>query len=179
MFDSIIETTEWVPLSSIPSSNTTSSETYWQDAPSPAVIYLVAHRDDIEDIGEEISHAKIGYVGQTGNCRYRVYSLRTTGHNCGKYIRQQGWSLDDIYVRCLFVEEGDQLQLEKDIHNENKKNFQRRFLWSAASAGNDGKITKIETEMEKCNLQEITEVFKLAEARLTKLLLEQHLESIA
>jgi len=175
MFDQIKESTDWICLADVPSSQTQLAEAFWSEAYSSAGVYLVAHRKDIGVIGSEVSNKDIGYVGYTTNNKYRVYSLRTTGHGCGRYIRQQGWSLNDVYIRFLYTDEADASSLEKDIFNENFKNFGKRFAWSAASSGNDGKTSQIEALVEKCNIDELGEVYDLIDNRLKTLLLQKYL----
>jgi|DEB0MinimDraft_6_1074348.scaffolds.fasta_scaffold06756_1 thymidylate synthase len=172
----IDDSMDWTPLSKVPSYKTILAETFWRDAPSTNVVYLVAHKDDLETIGDEILHEQMGYIGQTSNCQYRVASLKSTAHNCGKYIRSQGWSKDDVFIRCLYTADGDQTTLEKHLHDEMKSQFGYRFKWRSASAGNDGKVVQIDSLLEKCNKAELKEVLSLTKNRLSDILLQEFME---
>lgn len=174
----IIDKMEWTCLKDIPSNGTALSEAFWGDSPSTSGVYLVAKKEDLEEIGDDIIHEKIGYTGMTTNAPYRVYSLRTNSHNCGTYIKSQGWNIEDVYVRFLYTDEDNCGALERELHNEAKKTLGGRFGWTKASAGNDGKLTQIETSIEKCTLDEITEVYQMVDQRIKQLLLEKHLQDL-
>jgi len=174
----IVDTKDWVPLGSIPSSSTQLSEAFWADSPTNAGVYIVAKKSDIEEIGEDLNHPKIGYIGMTTNLPYRVYSLRTKSHNCGSYIKNQKWEVSDIVVKIVFTEEDEASKLERVLHETQKEMTGKRFSWTAASAGNDGKTTQAETIIEKCNLEELSEIYRIVDTRLKQLLLDKHLEDM-
>lgn len=173
--DLIIHSTDWFPLVDIPSGSTKKSEAFWEEYPSEAGVYLVAKRDDVDQIDRDLINQKIGYIGMSESLPYRAYSLRTSSHTAGSYIKSQGWTNSEVYVRILFTEEGKAKNLEDWLHDNNKKEFGHRFSWKAASSGNDGNLTKIMDMLQKLSVQETKELYVNVREHLGNLLIEREL----
>lgn len=113
-------------------------------------VYQVALTEDIEDIGDDIVHEKIGYIGKSTNIVGRTYVIRMPSgdHGASRYIRQN--DLDrktDVKLRYLYTE--DQSTLEKGLHNMMNKQFGYDFKWRDASGGTDGVYSQVLDLTEK------------------------------
>jgi len=157
MEDKILNVTEWYTTDQIPTASQPlfkelleeyGTYTGTQD-PSGNVLagcYQWAHKDDIENI-DNIIHADIGYTGVAGRNiidRVRAVVVPSGRHPVKMALRQRNWSLEDVRVRYLITESGDQHKLEKDIHDKTKKNFGERYKWTDAELSNDNKHVYVE-----------------------------------
>jgi hypothetical protein len=138
MIDNLITIkTDWRPVVSIPSTKT---RLYNErvEGEGEVGIYQIALNKDIVEIGDSIIHPLIGYTGKSKSIHSRTYSIRGGGHNVCKYIRQNNIAPNDVFVRLLLVEPGNETELENKIHSETEKLCGYRFGWKEASAGKDG-----------------------------------------
>jgi len=113
-------------------------------------VYQVALTKDIEEIGDDIVHEKIGYIGKSTNVVGRTYVIRMPSgdHGASRYIRQN--DLDrktDVKLRYLYTE--DQSTLERGLHNMTKEKFGYDFKWREASGGTDGVYSQVLDLTEK------------------------------
>lgn len=161
----ITGTTNWICLADIPSPDTNVGETFWgqfsdyESGVKNPCIYQVAHANDIDTIGNVLIHEKIGYTGKSSDARGRVYDLRTSSHTCGKYRKQVGLELKELYVRVYFCKDNTaSTELERDIHNLTEQATGTRFAWMLASSGNAGAVTKVVAELEKMDLEQLKEI---------------------
>lgn len=113
-------------------------------------VYQVALSEDIEEIGDDVVHEKIGYIGKSTNVVGRTYVIRMPSgdHGASRYIRQN--NLDrktDVKLRYLYTE--DQSTLERGLHNMTKAQFGYDFKWREASGGTDGVYSQVLDLTEK------------------------------
>lgn len=113
-------------------------------------VYQVALTEDIEEIGDNVVHEKIGYIGKSTNVVGRTYVIRMPSgdHGASRYIRQN--NLDrktDVKLRYLYSE--DQTTLERGLHNMTKEKFGYDFKWRDASGGTDGVYSQVLDLSEK------------------------------
>jgi hypothetical protein len=138
MIDNLITIkTEWRAVVSIPSTKT---KLYYErvEGEGEVGVYQIALNKDIAEIGESIIHPLIGYTGKSKSIHSRTYSIRGGGHNVCKYLRQNNIASNDVFVRLLLVEPGNEAELESRIQAETEKLYGSRFGWKEASAGKDG-----------------------------------------
>lgn len=144
---------KWEKLTEVPTSNSAHYVVH-------KGIYQVAHEADLEDIGDSIVHAKIGYTGKSTNSMGRTYAIKTEcgKHGCNRYLKQNNIDKESIYVRYTNCEESNISQLEIDVHRETEKLYGYRYAWKEASAGSDGQVSYIESLCENLSLDEWTEL---------------------
>ena len=180
MKDKIEKVIEWTPVLSIPSKD---SKTYHALGGMLAGCYQFALAKDIEDIGDDILHEKIGYTGKANDVFSRTAMVRAPKGNHGvrHYIDQFGIDRSEIVVRYLITKSADDISpLETYIHEQTKICYGSRFAWKEASGGVDGSVTYIISLIQ--NLDDSSKVVKIVqEARqiaLRKFTEEMNNESI-
>ena len=176
--------TNWICLEDIPSSLSNKSETFWgqfseyESGVKNPCVYQVAHGDNIDEIGNDLIHDKIGYTGKSSDVKSRVYDLRTSQHTCGEYRKQVGFELKDLFVRVQFCKDGtSSSHLEREIHNLTENQTGNRFAWMLASSGNAGAVTKVVSELEKMDLEQLKEIQLKAEQITKNKLYENFMEA--
>lgn len=140
--------TPWIPVSQVP----TKPEEVEKLAEmfGTSGVYQVALTEDIEEIGDDIVHEKIGYIGKSTNVVGRTYVIRMPSgdHGASRYIRQNNLDREtDVKLRYLYTE--DQSQLERGLHNMTKEKFGYDFKWREASGGTDGVYSQVLDLTEK------------------------------
>lgn len=140
--------TPWIPVADVP----TKPEEVEKLAEmfGTSGVYQVALTEDIEEIGDNIVHEKIGYIGKSTNVVGRTYAIRMPSgdHGASRYIRQN--NLDrktDVRLRYLYTE--DQDILERGLHNMTKALYDYDFQWREASGGTDGVYSQVLDLTEK------------------------------
>lgn len=140
--------TPWIPVADVP----TKPEEIEKLAEmfGTSGVYQVAMSEDIDEIGDDIVHEKIGYTGKSTNVVGRTYVIRMPSgdHGASRYIRQN--NLDrktDVKLRYLYTE--DQSTLERGLHNMTKEKFGYDFKWREASGGTDGVYSQVLDLVEK------------------------------
>jgi len=121
-------------------------------------IYQVAFADDIEDIGDNLVHQKIGYTGKSEkSILNRTYSIRipSGGHGVSRYIRQNGIDRSQVYIRYVYCAEENVSNLETKIHTESKERFGYTFEWLEASAGSNGRVHLLLDEGKRLTSEEL------------------------
>ena len=121
-------------------------------------IYQVAFKEDLEEIGENLVHAKIGYTGKSEkSILNRTYSIRTPsgGHGVSRYIRQNGIDRSKVYIRYAYCAETHVSTLENKIHSKSKEKFGYTFQWLEASAGSNGRVHLLLDEAKKLTSEEL------------------------
>ncbi len=147
-------TSEWMPVLSIPSGSSKSALAFEAQNGGSAGVYQVAHKTDIDSIGDNIEHKSIGYTGMSKSVFHRSSSIKHPkgSHQCGKYIRNKELCKEtEVYIRYLFVGDDESLarDLEKYIHDTSMDNYGYRFKWEGASAGLGGHYIKIVDGIDK------------------------------
>lgn len=121
-------------------------------------IYQVAFKDDLDEIGENLMHQKIGYTGKSEkSILNRTYSIRipSGGHGVSRYIRQNGIDRSQVYIRYAYCAETDVALLENKIHSKTKEKFGYTFQWLEASAGSNGRVHLLLDEGKKLTSEEL------------------------
>lgn len=150
------KTTDWVPLTEIPSqgsyvSMSERATVYWKKYTKG--VYTGVYQVSLKKPAAVI-HKDICYIGESDCLPKRLSDLRTAAvatnktahHMCGVFIREEGIDINDVYVRCL-VTESDKHDLERWLQSEHKKQFGYKvgYAWEEASGGH--KSCRIQTQM--------------------------------
>jgi len=139
---------DWFPTSDLRGAKTRSSLDI-TDKNGRKAIYQIALAKDVEDIGDNLYHEKIGYTGLSDNIFGRLYALKGGRHTASPYIKKT-FDIKDIRVRIYFIDSQESVDtLEKYIHNKCEKLFGYRFAWKAASGGFDGSVMRIQDLIDK------------------------------
>lgn len=152
--------TDWIPVSSIPSSDSSEHDRF-NDTYGKTGVYQVALTEDIESIGQALVHPKIGYTGKSYNIHTRTYNIRqpSGSHGAGRYIRQNGYCKEkDVKVRYVYTSPGDYANLERKIHDQSFEKYGYRYAWTDASAGNDGTYSQLLELLTKLTIEEIFDI---------------------
>lgn len=170
--DYIIRSTDWTPYTEMPMGNTKAVRAMKEDYElNGSGVYQVALKSDLPIDG--IIDANIGYTGKGTDVFKRAAGIRSGRHDCGKMLKLQNISVDDIVIRYLFTKTEDSGNLEQLIHKMTRKEFQCPFKWSKASGGLSGIITRILSDLEKLTeAPELAQVAKRADELLSGVLLE-------
>jgi|TARA_R110002167_G_scaffold53453_3_gene153308 hypothetical protein len=155
MNDLIVNTSDWNPISWIPSTNSATwkkfVKTHGVDGKIPGC-YQVALTKDIESIGDDVVHNSIGYTGKAKDVIGRTGGIRAPKgrHGARLYIDKNNLSREtDVVVRYLIAADEDKAtELENFLHKESELAFGARFAWREASGGIDGKYDNILSEVE-------------------------------
>ena len=155
--------TDWFPVSDIP---TEKNPLYDEMNEKYGVhgIYQVAFEDDLDSIGENLVHEKIGYTGKSEKgILSRTYSIRipSGGHGVSRYIRQNNIDRSQVYIRYAYCSEKDVSSLENKIHSKSKELFTYTFEWIEASAGTNGRVHLLLDEGKRLTSEEL--LFIIAE----------------
>ena len=155
MNDLIVNTSDWNPISWIPSTNSATWKKFVKTHGVGGKIsgcYQVALTKDIESIGDDIVHATIGYNGKAKDVISRTGGIRAPKgrHGTRLYIDKNNLSREtDVVVRYLITADADKAtELENFLHKESELAFGARFAWREASGGIDGKYDNILSEVE-------------------------------
>jgi hypothetical protein len=149
--------TEWFPVSEIPTEKNPLYNELNEEYGLHGV-YQVAFKGDINDIGSELVHKKIGYTGKSEkNILKRTSTIRihSGGHGVSRYIRQNGIDRSTVYIRYLYCAESDAAFLESAIHSETKKLHGYTFEWLEASAGTNGRVHLLLDEGKRLTSEEL------------------------
>ena len=177
----IIRTSEWMKVSEL-----SSREHKWVElngGKSVAGVYQVAEEKDLENIGDKLVHADIGYTGASKSLGQRTYPIRQCAnpsssaatHGAGRYMRETKLDPAKCFVRYLFTELGDENALEREIHKETEKQFGYRFKWKEASQGADGNYSMLIVYAEKLTDDELAAAITYFEEYLGKRLVAEKL----
>lgn len=158
----ITHISEWRKVSELPS--TPSRQLALNEEFSPAGVYQLATKSEIDTIGDELAHKDIAYIGKSANIHDRTYAIRLTAnsktggtmrHNAGRYIRQnKNINLEDVYVRYLYCDIGEETSIEQYLHQKMQELYGYRFKWKEASAGKDGDYSTATLLVGKLNNEE-------------------------
>ena len=141
----VTHVSEWIRVSEIPTHKNTKYHTM-NEAYGTVGVYQVALTKDIEEIGSEFIHEKIGYTGKSYDVLGRTYSIRAPkgSHGASRYIRQMGYDREkEVCVRYLYSTDAKVTELENAIFDLSLKMFGHRFQWADASAGTSGKYSQM------------------------------------
>jgi hypothetical protein len=170
----------WIAISRIPSKDSKEQEAL-NEKYGKIGVYQVALTSDIDDIGNNIVHSKIGYTGKSRDITTRTYDIRQPAgsHGAGRYIRQNGFDKKtEVKIRYLYTSADDYTSLEKAIHDDTKKKYGYRFAWISASAGNDGVFSQVVELANKLTTDEIIDIIPLLKQLAIKKNNEEFLERI-
>lgn len=142
----IIKVSEWKKISELPANPPIHDKL--DEEFSQCGVYQVAMKTDIDKIGDEIIHELITYTGKSDKgIHLRTYGIRQPSgkHGASIYIRENKLNREDIVIRYLYTDSKslDHQALEKEVHDTSLKMFGKKFAWKQASAGKDGRFTRI------------------------------------
>ena len=160
----ITDVSYWIPGSKIPSGRS-NDEKIMNEKYGTSGVYQIAHVKDLDDISDNIVHKSIGYTGKSTDILSRTYSIRPLkgSHGVNRYIKQNNLDKEtEVFIRYLYCSVDDICKLEDWIHNQSKKNFDYRFLWSDASEGNDGKYSRAQDALELLTSFELLDIILFA-----------------
>lgn len=172
--------TDWMPVSKIPSSGS-SEQDRLNDMYGRSGVYQVALTEDVESIGQDLVHPKIGYTGKSKDILTRTYDIRQPAgsHGAGRYIRQNKYCKEkDVRVRYVYTSQEDYTNLEREIHDESKNRYGYRFAWTDASAGNDGTYSQLLELSNKLTVEEIFDIIPVLKQLAIKKNTENFLERL-
>jgi len=173
----IKKTTGWYPISWIPSDDTNEYRKFIDEFGVGGAVrgcYQVALREDIDTIGEELVHEKIGYTGKGQDVLKRTSAIRAPKGNHGVRVYITTYELDrakDVVVRYLIVENIDnkEHELERLLHGEHQKEFGWNFAWHEASGGEAGRYVRVLDELDYLTsdllLQLMGEIVKISKRK--------------
>lgn len=153
-------TTPWIPINNIPSNGHKDFD-IMNEKFGTVGVYQVALAEDIDEIGDNLVHPKIGYTGKSKSILSRTYDIRQPQgtHGAGRYIRQNNIDkTTGAKIRYIYTSEEDYSDLEKAIHKDSQDMFGYRFEWTTASAGNDGTYSQV---IDLCNKLTVDEIFDI------------------
>ena len=167
MSDLIINTSEWYPISWIPSTNSSEwkkfVKAYGVGGKIPGC-YQVALSKDVVDIGDAIVHERIGYNGKAKDVIGRTGGIRAPKgrHGARLYIDKNNLCREnDVAIRYLITASEDaSTELENLLHKQHEEMFGYRFAWKDASGGIDGKYDKILAEAEYLTAKQGLDIIK-------------------
>ena len=134
--------TPWIPVADVPTKPEEVEKL--AEAFGTAGVYQVALTDDIAEIGDDIVHPQIGYIGKSTNVVGRTYVIRMPNgdHGASRYIRQN--DLDrKTQVKLRYLYSSDQSTLERALHQMTKTKHGYDFKWREASGGLDGVYSQV------------------------------------
>jgi len=165
MEDKIKKVIQWMPVMEIP---TAQSDKFNKLGGEMCGVYQFAAAEDIEEIGDDIIHEKIGYNGRSDNMLGRTYGVRAPKgkHGVRHYCDQFGIDRNKVVVRYLLTETSkDAQQLETWIHKQTEMtaSHEYKYAWIEASGGLDGATTYILSLISELNSLDIQTI--VCEAR--------------
>lgn len=184
--DCIQGVSPWIPLASFPS-NRTFASLEMQEKYGRHGVYQIAEKKFLSEITNYLVHEKIGYTGRSTNMPGRVYQCKaaatggaTARHGAGRYIRQNGIDVDDVFVRLISTnEQGQENQLENKIHTQCLALFEQRYAWRSASAGDDGFLSELEDRITNIDdIDTLTTMYNMMDERAKELLYEDYKKSL-
>ena len=126
-----------------------------------------------EHKSDDLISPNYGYIGKSKSIFGRVWCMKTNKHNACNYIKHNNITNDDIWVRFLFTEPGNESRLEQILHDAMKEKYGYSFSWREASAGSDGSILRIYEMIDKLtNREDAENVYSYAKERCVELYLE-------
>ena len=122
---------------------------------------------------DDLISPNFGYIGKSKSIFGRVWCMKTNKHNACNYIKHNSITNDDIWVRFLFTEPGNEARLEQILHDRMKEKFGYTFAWREASAGTEGSMLRIYELIDKLtNREDAENVYTYARERCVELYLE-------
>ena len=162
---------DWRSVEHIPSGNSLAEKELNKKYGLPGV-YQFCHVDDIEEVGDELVHESIGYIGQSKDIVNRTYTVRmpSGNHGVNRIIKQRQWNRGEVYVRWLFCE--TPVELENYLHSKMKNQFGYSFAWREASDGTDGIYSRALDALEGLTYEQYCDIIVFAKnkARETRIL---------
>jgi hypothetical protein len=150
--------TDWMSVSEIPSGGTKAYE-QMKTLHGTTGIYQVALKKDVKEIGDDLVHSKVGYVGYSSDVLGRTYSIRAPNgdHGASRYIRQKGLDRNsEVCIRYVYCATSENAKdLENKIHSENEKRYGARFAWTEASDGTVGKYSQVLDNAKSLSSEEL------------------------
>jgi len=156
----IVEFSEWRKVSDLPANDPLQKAL--DDKHSPTGVYQVAELSVIEKIADSIVHEDIGYTGMSQSIHSRTYSIRQPrgSHGAAVFIRENNLDRDKVMIRFLYTDPNtnDHVSLENEIHSTSNKMFGKRFKWKEASAGVQGRYTRMIDDAKRLTSQEVLQL---------------------
>lgn len=147
---------EWIPVSQIPTVDSKGERELIEEHGS-AGCYQFARVEDLKEIGSELIHPKIGYIGKSTRLTSRTYDVRAPSgsHGVRRYMNQNDWSNDDVFVRYIHCDVTDVTKLENILHEKTVELTGKTFAWRDASQGGDGHYSMTKEYMKKLDGKEL------------------------
>lgn len=157
----ITNKTGWMPIDDR-SAPTKDSKLYDElnDKFGTSGVYQVALTTDVDEIGDELIHDKIGYTGMSKNILGRIYSIKAPSgrHGVNTYAKSNNIDKEkDLRIRYLYTAPEDADPLEKAIFKETLEAFGQRFAFTEASGGNAGNYTRFIDDANRLTVDELLE----------------------
>jgi len=170
--DVIIAKTDWFALDKIPmGKGPLVKEMKAKLKVTGSGVYQLALKSDLPIDG--YVHANIGYTGMGKDIFTRVTGIKNGRHNAGKMIKRQNLKHEDVLMRYLFTEPGNEALLENRIHNDTLHTAGYTFKWRDASGGNDGIATRVLVDIDKIeNPADLVTIIRKAEERFGAMVLQ-------
>ena len=182
MEEKIIEKSEWISMKDIPSysysNQTNKMKNFWSKYNGSNGVYQIIKTKDIKKIDNKIVHKDIGYSGKSSFMPRRVYESKTPSatHGVARGIVNGDLNLDELSVRLLFTNPGDENELEKIIQTKTSEKYGYRYKWKFASLGNDGNVSKIINTISKLSIEELTEDVSQSNSLIKDLLIDEYVK---
>ena len=166
----IVAVTPWISVDQIPSDGNKNRDVM-NEKYGTSGVYQVAMAEDLDEIGSDLVHEKIGYIGKSKDILTRTYSIRAPkgSHGAARYIRQNNLDRSEVKIRYLYTSPEDHALLEESLHKQMNDVYGYRFAWTEASAGNDGNYSSILDLAKRLTSDEILDIIPaLKEIALNK-----------
>jgi len=145
--------TEWLPLSVIKSSGT------FHPDQKVSGIYQISDKK-VTDIID----ADIGYIGKANNVEGRVWNVNSgvrgipsSSHSCGRWLNKQGYNIDNVYCRMLFISKEDITKAETFLQDRMQKEYGYRFKWMEAGENKLGRDFQLREQINELSITSIVE----------------------
>lgn len=168
----ISNVTDWRSVEHIPSGGSI-AEKQINDKYGLSGVYQFCHINDMEEIGDELIHPLIGYIGQSKDIVSRTYTVRAPkgNHGVNRIIKQRDWDRGSVYVRWIFCELP--VELERYLHAEMISKHGYSFAWREASDGNDGLYSRALDSLDGLTYDELCDIISQAKIKAREVKIEE------
>ena len=121
--------------------------------------YMFFKASDYEEIGDNLYHPLIGYIGETGDFVNRMNDIRmsfnnpkySVYHGLGRYLRRNKIDLNSLICRVIPTEyKHEALALEQSIQMECRKRYGKRFAWEDGASSGKGSAVHKALDLIEC-----------------------------
>lgn len=176
--------TDWFPLSDIGSSSSNRMEEYWNllYAGEHVGVYQVSLEQP-----KDLVHPEIGYIGKSKILPTRLYELNlntrspiSDAHNCGRYLRETGIDINQIFVRIIFTDPKMYGDVEMDLQKQmtDRFNYPMGFKWTKATAGQDSAFYKAKNCIRSLSIDDMYKLKMLFDEEIINRTVENVLKNL-